>query len=110
MSEDKTASIRQLNDTFRKSGIGGTVVMTRAIAELDEATKREIIVALKVFDDFTEDNDPHREHDFGALEVGDHKLFWKIDYYAPDMKHVSDDPSDPSKTKRVMTIMYRDEY
>lgn len=86
------------------------VVMTRAVAELEECEKREIIVALKAFDDFTPDNDPYGEHDFGSLEVGEHKLFWKIDYYSPDMRGGSSDASDPKQTKRVLTIMFRDEY
>jgi hypothetical protein len=32
-----------------------------------------------------EDNDPHGEHDFGAFEHEGQRIFWKIDYYAPDM-------------------------
>jgi hypothetical protein len=33
------------------------------------------------FDDFTADNDPHKEHDFGSFELDGEKLFWKIDLY-----------------------------
>ncbi len=110
MSDETTARIRELNDVFRTSGVGGTVVMTRGISHLDESTQNEIIVALKSFDDFTHDNDPYGQHDFGAFEVEGHKLFWKIDYYAADMMHGSNDASDPDKTKRVLTIMFRDEY
>lgn len=110
MSDETTARIRDLNDAFRKSGVGGTVLMTRGISDLDESTQQEIIVALKSFDDFTPDNDPYGQHDFGAFEVEGHKLFWKIDYYGPDMMHGSNDASDPDKTKRVLTIMFRDEY
>jgi len=31
------------------------------------------------FDSFTEDNDPHGEHDFGAFEHEAQRIFWKID-------------------------------
>ncbi len=108
MSKEKTARIRELNDTFRQSGLGGRVVMTRGVSDLNEETLKEIIVAVKRFNTFTPDNDPHEEHDFGAFEVEDHKLFWKIDYYAPDLRGGSDDASDPAKTKRVLTIMFRE--
>jgi hypothetical protein len=50
------------------------------------------------------------EHDFGSFEVGHRKLFWKIDYYDPTLAFGSDDPSDPAKTARVLTIMLAEEY
>ena len=33
------------------------------------------------FDDFTEENDPHGEHDFGKFSFLNVELFWKIDQY-----------------------------
>jgi hypothetical protein len=35
---------------------------------------------LIAFDTFTNDNDPHRERDFGSFDLDGEKLFWKIDY------------------------------
>jgi Protein of unknown function (DUF3768) len=67
------------------------------------------------FDTFTPDNDPYGEHDFGAFEYSGHKIFWKIDYYdrasfgtGHDMG--SEDPSDPAKTLRILTVMLASEY
>ncbi len=48
------------------------------------------------FSDFTEENDPHGEHDFGSFEVAGRKFFWKIDYYDAAMEFGSEDPpTDP---------------
>ena len=62
------------------------------------------------FDKFDSDNDPHREHDFGSFEIDGETYFFKIDYYALDMDGGSEDPADPEKTTRVLTIMRADEY
>jgi len=110
MSNDKSASIRKLNDTFRTTGVGGKIVMTRGVSELGEPLINHIVMAVKTYEAFTKDNDPYGEHDFGSFEIQDHKLFWKIDYYAADMVHGSSDASDPNITTRVLTIMLRDEY
>lgn len=110
MSEDKTARITELNDAFRTSGLGGRFVLTNGVGALGVDTVGKIIEAVKAFDDFTPDNDPYGEHDFGALEVEGHRLFWKIDYYDEDLMHGSNDASDPDATTRVLTIMLREEY
>jgi hypothetical protein len=60
------------------------------------------------FDQFTEDNDPHGEHDFGAFDHAGQRIFWKIDYYDPPEEFGSEDPTDPTKTTRVLTIMLAD--
>ena len=62
------------------------------------------------FEDFTPDNDPHGEHDFGAFEHAGKRIFWKIDYYDAACENGSEDPADASKTTRVLTIMLADEY
>ena len=61
-------------------------------------------------DAFCEDNDPYGEHDFGAFEVEGEKLFWKIDYYDKALEHGSEDPADPTRTTRVLTVMLASEY
>jgi Protein of unknown function (DUF3768) len=58
---------------------------------------------------------PYGEHDFGAFDSRDVRFFWKIDYYdrasyAVGDEYGSDDPSDPVKTYRVLTVMLAEEY
>lgn len=55
-------------------------------------------------------NDPHKEHDFGSFEIAGRKFFFKLDYYDSAMEFGSEDPADPSKTTRVLTIMLASEY
>ena len=33
------------------------------------------------FENFTDDNDPYFEHDFGNFELDGETIFWKIDLY-----------------------------
>lgn len=108
--DSRTARIRQLNDSFRQKLIGGRIVITPGILALPDATKRQLLRAILSFDAFDEDNDPHGEHDFISVEHDGLTVFAKIDYYATDMLHGSEDPSNPAKTIRVMTCMLSSEY
>lgn len=84
--------------------------MTPGVAALGAEAVNRAIKAISIFDDFCEDNDPRHEHDFGAIDIEGQKVFFKIDYYSPDLKTGSEDPSDPSVTRRVMTVMLASEY
>ena len=102
--------IRVLNDNFRSTFVGGQVVMTQGVSELPLDIKARVIIAVRSFDQFTDGNDPHREHDFGSLDIEGERYFWKIDYYALDMAGGAENPADPETTTRVLTIMRADEY
>ena len=113
MTAPKTSEherIRELNDTLRKSGIGGTVMLTHGIASLPQEDQRAIMQAVQQFDSFTGDNDPYGEHDCALVETDQHSVLFKIDYYNPALTHHSDDPTDPEKTMRVLTIMLPEEH
>ena len=107
---ETTCRIRQLNDRFRTSFIGGKVLQTEGISALPEADQSRIRELVETFDDFTEGNDPYGEHDFGSIQYNDMKIFWKIDYYNKSMSGGSENPADPAQTCRVLTIMLASEY
>lgn len=96
--------IRLENDQLRQDFSKGQVVMTRAVANLGEETVSRIFKAVAQFVDFNDSNDPWHEHDAAGLELDGHKLFWKIDYFSVDLEMHSPDPSDPSVTKRILTV------
>jgi hypothetical protein len=61
--------IAELNDLCRKAmGLAGRVFQTQGIAALPLPVQSAIREKVELFDSFTEENDPHGEHDFGAFE------------------------------------------
>jgi Protein of unknown function (DUF3768) len=102
--------IRALNDDFRRTFVGGLVMITAGVEAMPAEQRRSVLAKVRAFDAFTEDNDPHREHDFGAVDEGGVRCFWKIDYYDRAMTMHSDDAADPAVTTRVLTVMLADEY
>lgn len=110
--EARSARIRQLNDMLRGLPIPpfGQLFITSAVSELPPDDLAAVLDKVCWFDEFTEDNDPHGEHDFGAFTHKGIRYFWKIDYYDLAMQMHSPDAADPKVTKRLLTVMQADEY
>jgi hypothetical protein len=105
-----TEKIRALNDAFRTTLTGGKVLLTAGVNALPSDVKAMVIQRVMTFSDFNEENDPHQEHDFGNFNLTGRRSFFKVDYYDSNMEFGSEDPSDPTKTTRVLTIMLAEEY
>jgi len=103
-------TIARLNDEFRSTFEGGKVLMTAAVNALPVEVRAAAIVAVQAFIVFTKDNDPHEEHDFGSFELAGETFFWKIEYYDETCTYGSEDPCDPDKTTRVLTLMLASDY
>ena len=102
--DERTSTIAQANDEFRKAGWGVTV--TLGIQTLDDVNG--LMHAIRAYDKFTSDNDPYGEHDFGSLLWDKEKVLWKIDYYN---RGLSGGVSALSPLcQRVLTVMLADEY
>lgn len=108
--EQRIAVIRELNDQFRTSGVGGRFMLTPGIMALGASSAAEVIGKVRNFTEFTSDNDPYGEHDMGGFKHGNERIFWKIDYYDETLEAGSSDPSKPEITTRVLTIMLACEY
>lgn len=105
-----TEEIRRLNDQFRSQRAGGSILLTQGVAGFAEEKVAALLNQVSAFDNFSDDNDPHGEHDFGALEFEGDRIFWKIDYYDQSKTYGSSDPSDSAVTHRVLTVMLAQEY
>jgi hypothetical protein len=102
--------IRALNDDFRRTFVGGAVMITAGVEAMPLDQRRSLLAKVRAFDAFTDDNDPHGEHDLGAVDEAGVRYFWKIDYYDRNTEFGSPDPADAAVTTRVLTIMLAEEY
>jgi hypothetical protein len=97
-------TIAQLNDAFRRSG--RDVFITSGVQALPDVPG--LVVAVQQFDNFTPDNDPHGEHDFGSIVWHRENTYWKIDYYDAALQYWHD-PRSPD-CRRVLTVLLAREY
>ena len=110
MPDANTAKIAALNDRARQRLDHCRWILTQGVLSCDPITVAELLIAVEDFDNFTADNDPYAEHDFGVIKLPGDTFFWKFDYYDLDLQMHSPDPTDTNVTTRVLTIMLADEY
>ena len=126
-SPEQLDTIRRLNDLARSQpGTASIANVTLGFQSLPDADRFAALAAIVGFSQFTGDNDPHGEHDFGAVyrlatgtwtqeRPSDDKaiaetVFWKVDYYDNTLTYGSEAPWDEQQTKRVRTILLASEY
>jgi hypothetical protein len=85
-------------------------MVTAGVDSLPSDVRAKAIQKTATFEAFTAENDQHGEHDFGSFELAGRRFFFKLDYYDPTLEFGSEDPADPEKTTRVLTIMLAEEY
>lgn len=101
----RAEQIARLNDQLRKTGTGGTIMITQGVRRITGFDAMVLAAALANYADFDTDNDPHGERDFGDLTLWGHNLLFKVDYFEKTLEFGSDDAADPNVTSRVLTIM-----
>ncbi|MBP9820582.1 DUF3768 domain-containing protein [Candidatus Saccharibacteria bacterium] len=95
--------IAKKNDEFRKFY---SYVITKGIEAIPDVM--DVLDNVRSFKDFTDDNDPYAEHDFGSFECQSKTIFWKIDYYDQNLQNWCDPLS--TSCNRVLTVMLSEEY
>ena len=110
MNVERRERIRALNDQLRQHHTGGRMMMTRRVAGAGLAFQLAVLGALQHYDRFDDDNDPHGEHDFGAISIDGEELFWKIDYYDQSLTQAAVDPACETGCVRVLVVMFAEEY
>ena len=111
--------IAKQNDTFRTSITAcpkspdippGKLVMTAGVAAQSDAFRAALIGALIAFDAFDADSDPYGLHEMGVLEIEGERVWFKFDLYDKNFEYGSEDPTDPKRTRRVLTLLFPSEY
>lgn len=113
----QAATIARQNDQFRAALAFGAPPETAGKALFTpgvDAMGPEFLALLQLtvagFADFNEDNDPYGDHSFGVVEVCGTRVFWKIDLCDEDYTFGAEEPTDPERTRRVLTIFLPSEY
>ena len=107
------ALIARQNDAFRKrqpAGGEGMFVQTTAIDNMGPVFVAACLAQIVAYDDFTEENDPHGTHEMGFMEIMGRKVWFKIDLYDENYQYGTPAPTDLSKTRRVLTILFPSDY
>ncbi len=116
--QDVAAIVAAQNDKFRRNIAlegetdvpDGRVVITSGVEEQGPAFVVAALRKVAAFDGFTDDCDPGGRHEMGAVEVGPLTVWFKIDSYDRDYRYGSDAPADPDQTRRVLTVLFPDEW
>lgn len=106
--------IARLNDRCRH-GLDrtGRIVITRTcLGTFADSTMAELVAQAQILAEvrkFTYPEDDRTERDRGQIDYRGTTVYFQIDAYDADLKWGSPDPTYASVTRRVMTIMVRED-
>lgn len=113
--DTRLATIARLNDRTRQ-GLDRTarIMMTKTCLGTFASDDRAdaIIVQAQLLAAIRRHDFPDteaRERDRGSFTFRDTTVYFRIDYYDADLAYGSEDPADASVTRRVLTIMLRED-
>ena len=97
-------TIAEKNDVLRRELNPNSmkIFLTSSVANARNVEK--IMNAVRVFEEFTPDNDPYHEHDMAFFDVSGEKYFFKFDYYDDKYEYFKEDGN------RVLTVGRASDY
>ena len=104
--------IARLNDRFRalapaiSAELPGRFVTTQGVAAMGEAAIHRLMGLLRTGDAW----DDAETRAQGTLDLDGTRVWWWIDLYDTAYAQGSDTPTDPTCTRRVLTLLLPDEY
>jgi hypothetical protein len=105
--QQQTARIRELNDAFRRSFVGGVVEISAGAEELAPDLRARVLRRVREFDLFQDDEAD--EHDAGFFIINGIRFQWTIYCHNREMTGGSEEPANPRKTTRVLKISLLEE-
>ncbi|MYL99709.1 DUF3768 domain-containing protein [Novosphingobium sp. FGD1] len=106
--------IARLNDRCRHGldRTGRTVITRTCLGTFANNPVAEVVAQAQILAEvrkFTYPDDDRTERDRGQIEYRGTTVYFQIDAYDANLKWGSPDPTDASVTRRVMTIMVRED-
>ena len=107
---DAKKAIALLNDRFRQGDRSlGEYQLSRQVLALPKSKQKQLYSMLQDFSDFNPQNDPTGERKSGEIIIDNSIYKWRIDYLDSSMTMLSDNPSDPNQTARILSLFRADE-
>lgn len=97
--------IYRLNNEFRQSFCGADAYKSPVLAALSVEVREDIYSAIRLSNYFDPETTNHPEHNFGTVRVHDHHITWAIGYMDKASEELSQDPSNPAVTTRIIDLM-----
>jgi hypothetical protein len=107
--EVSSVAVRQFNDQCRKTFSACTILVAPIVEGLPDDEKATLIEAVRTFEQFNDEDDPHHEHQFDRIELFGKSWCWLFLYYDDMLRLCSKCPPAAKKTDRILLIMDMEE-